>query len=99
MPVQLVRRLSVRGIDYLLTYCTDFFRILDISCPVPYAWKASNGKANWSDIWGSWVSVAYIWRTFDLVTLKVIFGSFGGFIIIRTLGLMIIDGRKHLEWL
>ncbi len=38
-PSSVVRRPSVCGIDYLWSYCMDFFQILVVASPGPYGQK------------------------------------------------------------
>ncbi len=44
------------------------------------------------------VVVQHIWGTFGLAAFNVSMTSFGALSILRNLGLMIRDMRKHLEW-
>ena len=39
--------------------------------------ETANRRAKWREIWYSGVVVTYILAAFDLLVLKVIFGSFG----------------------
>ncbi len=61
-------------------------------------WKTSLRRAKRGEIWDSRVVFQHIWGTFGLVAFKVILRSFGALSIFRNLGLM-IDTRKHFEWL
>ena len=54
-------------------------------------------RAKRSDICDSWVLVIHIWRTVDLVTSKVILGSFGAFAIFHDWGVMVRDRRRYIN--
>ncbi len=62
-------------------------------------WKTSDRREKRSEIWDSWVLVEYILHTFDIVTPKVILGSFGAFAIFRNLAQILRDRREHFDWL
>ena len=64
-------------------------------------WKTSDRTAKRSESSDSWVLVIHIpvWRTVNLVTSKVIWGSFGAIAIFHDWGVMVKDRGKYFAWL
>ena len=62
-------------------------------------WKMSDRRAALSAIWDSWVLAIHIWCAVDLITSKVILGSFGSLAIFNDRGVMVTDRRKYFTLL